>query len=311
MFCDVKALLIILSLATSSLHATTPPAADRAAILSMAGTFNVTFQFTEDVALASDYEITSKPYREDALEVVLIAEDTPGRVVLQHLLLFTDPAKETDSVIKHWAQVWTWQDTEMLTYTGEDGIDAWSRTTIPAEQASGTWTQLVTSIDDTPRYESTGKWQHKLGISTWTGSETARPLPRREYSKRDDYDHILGTNTHTIGANGWLHFQNNVKVVTRAASPTALAHETGLNQYTRTESPRADIAVDWWKENQATWNNIREFWLQAEQDSGKTFAYTTSHNGTGLSKALLKLEKQKATPSQISNTLRPFLILSK
>jgi hypothetical protein len=306
----VNALLTTFCFAALNAHAA-PPEADRAAILSMVGTFEVTFQFTEDAALAPDYKIVSEPYEEHAMEVVLVAEDTAERIILQHLLLVINPKKKADMVIKHWAQVWTWQDTKMLSYSGQDGIDEWSCVSLSAHEAAGKWTQLVTSIDDTPRYEGSGKWQHKLGVSTWKGTDTARPLPRREYSKRHDYDQILGSNTHTVGVNGWLHFQDNFKVITRDGTPTALAHETGLNQYVRTESPRAEIAVSWWKENQGTWDGIREFWLNAGESAEDTFSYTTSHDGIGLSSALGELEKRKPSTEEISNALGPFLLINK
>lgn len=274
----------------------------------MAGTFNVTFSFTEDAALAPEYDIGSKPYAENAMEVVLVAEDTPERIILQHLLVVEDTKKKTDMVIKHWAQVWSWEDTEILDYSGEDGIDEWEKTTIPENDAVGKWTQLVTSVDDTPRYEGAGKWKHSHGISTWTGSDTRRPLPRREYTKRHDYDYILGSNTHTISANGWLHFQDNLKVLDRGETPVALAHETGLNQYIRTESPRATAATAWWKENHEAWDGIRSFWISAGEKADTLFAYTTSAEGTSLSERMDRLVKSAPAPEEIESALTPYII---
>tara|TARA_B110000037_G_scaffold171357_1_gene194499 strand:+ start:428 stop:1348 length:921 start_codon:yes stop_codon:yes gene_type:complete len=306
----VKAISSILFAAALYLQAA-PPEADRTAILSMAGTFNVAFSFTEDAALSSGYEIVSKPYTASALEVVVVAEDTPERIILQHILVVEDSKKKTDVVIKHWAQVWSWEDTEMLDYAGHDGIDEWKKASVPKEEVAGKWSQLVTSVDDTPRYEGSGTWKHSHGISTWTGAETRRPLPRREYTKRDDYDYILGTNTHTIGANGWLHFQDNLKVLDRGETPVALAHETGLNQYVRTESPRAVAATAWWEEHQHPWNSIRAFWVNAGEKAEKTFSYTTSHDGNGLSKTLGKLVESDTDSTKIHEALSPYLITDK
>lgn len=306
----MKAILPILFAAALNLSAA-PPDADRKAILSMAGTFDVTFSFTEDAALAPGYEIGSKPYTENALEVVVVAEDTPERIILQHLLVVEDSKKKTDMVIKHWAQVWKWEDTEMLDYAGSDGIDEWGAASVSKEAAEGKWTQLVTSVDDTPRYEGMGIWRHRLGISTWTGTDTRRPLPRREHTKRDDYDYLLGSNTHTIGANGWLHFQDNLKVIDRGDEPVAIAHETGLNQYVRTESPRAEAAVTWWEDHRGAWDGIREFWLGSGEKAEKSFSYTTSHDGTGLSKVLGKLEDGSPSQTEIAAALSPYLSIDK
>lgn len=303
----MKALIATLCLSTAALQAA-PPEADRTAILAMAGTFDVSFEFKEDSALAPGYKIKSKHYQESALEVVVVAEDTPERITLQHLLVVTDPKTKADAVIKHWAQVWTWQDTEMLDYAGSEGLDEWKRVHLSTQEAAGKWTQLVTSVDDTPRYEGIGNWRHKLGISTWTGSDTRRPLPRREYTKRNDYDYLLAANTHTIGANGWIHFQGNLKVRDRGRDPIALAHETGLNQYIRTESSRAEAASKWWQENHAAWDGIRSFWLKAIDASEKTFAYTTSSGGAGLSKTLSELTAGKPSSEEISQALSPYLI---
>ena len=40
-----------------------------------------------------------------------------------------------------------------------------------------------------------------------------RPLPRRESSVRDDYDVLIGHNRHTIVPSGWVHEEENYKVV--------------------------------------------------------------------------------------------------
>src|SRR5262245_53838252 len=77
------------------------PDADRKAILAMAGKFNVHFHFAETLAFQPGYEIT-KPYNEDAHEMVVVAEDTPRRIALQHLLVVNG-----GRVVHHWRQIWT------------------------------------------------------------------------------------------------------------------------------------------------------------------------------------------------------------
>src|SRR3546814_12670956 len=80
-------------------------------------------------------------------------------------------------------------------------------------QTGGAWTQCVYEVSDAPRYCGTGKWSYDNGIATWTSDLTARPLPRREYTKRDDYNVLIGINRHTITPNGWTHEQFNTKVL--------------------------------------------------------------------------------------------------
>ena len=297
---------LLLLLATAIPVLGNPPAADRNAILAMAGTFKVTFDFTETAAIAPGYKPLSKPYREEAIEVVEIAEDTPEKITLQHLLVI-EGKSGGPKVIKHWAQVWTWQDTRILDYSGSDGDDLWQRRTLSANDASGHWSQLVTSVDDTPRYEGIGKWTHDGGESSWTSQPTRRPLPRREYEKRDDYDYLLATNRHTITANGWIHSQDNRKVVDRDGEKLVLSFETGLNQDTRTESEIARKASEWWAEHKVVWNPIREFWVEAGEMDGETFSYRTTEGGVGLSRKFSELEKSKPAPAAIIKALTPYL----
>ena len=295
----------ILLLAGTLLAAGAPPEEDRRAILAMAGQFDVSFEFTETVAIAPDYKPLSVPYHEDAFEAVIVVEDTPERIALQHLLVVE--AGGRSQVIKHWAQVWTWEDTHILDYSGSGSSPRWTRKVVPKEQTAGKWSQLVTSIDDTPRYESLGKWTHRFGESSWTSEPTRRPLPRREYTKRKDYDYLLGTNRHTLTANGWVHWQDNSKVVDRDGKKVALGIESGLNQYQHAENPLAATAADWWTKNSAFWNPVRDFWITEGEKATQTFTYTTSHDGTTLSAKFKELSKAAPSAEQIATELKPYL----
>lgn len=298
-------LLLALTLAVS---ASEPPPEDRAAILKMVGTHQITFHFKETTAIAPDYEIRPKSYDESATEVIVVAEDTPTRITLQHLLLV--PGKDAPRVIKHWAQVWTWQDTEILDYAGSDGDHQWAKIRLSDEQARGTWSQLVTQVDDSPRYESYGRWTHAKGETSWQSEPTRRPLPRREYTKRDDYDYLLVTNHHTLTSNGWIHKQDNRKVVDREENPAQiLCHEYGLNTYVRTDSSDETHAIQWWTENQDFWNAVRTQWIESGESAPNSFSYSTFKNDESLSKLISRLEKEKASPEVISKSLQPFFIV--
>lgn len=301
--------IIFQFLVSASFALASAPEADRQAILAMAGSFKVTFDFRETAVLAKDYPTASKPYHEEALEVVSVAEDTPERITLQHLLVVGNAGKP--QIIKHWAQVWTWEDTRILDYAGSDGNDVWQRHTVSADEASGRWSQLVTSVDDTPRYEGTGRWVHEYGESSWTSGPTRRPLPRREYEKRDDYDYLIVSNRHTLTPTGWVHSQDNRKVMDRDGKKSIIAHEIGLNCYSRTEDMLAAQAYHWWTENQKVWNPIREFWIKAGEGEGDAFSYQTTHSGVGLSKKFDELEKTKPTPEAIVAALTPYLSISR
>ncbi len=299
--------LILLASFASALAA--PPAEDRRAILAMAGNFKVTFDFKETFPIAPGYTALSKDYHEEAVEVVALVEDVPERITLQHLLVVIKGGNP--HVIKHWAQVWTWQDTQILDYAGSDGKEVWLRPHITADEAKGQWSELVTSVDDTPRYESLGRWTHQFGESSWTSQLTRRPMPRREYEVRDDYDYLMVNNRYSLTPTGWVHSQDNRKVLDREGKKVILSHETGLNQYSRTEDPHAAKAIEWWKENATVWNSIRNFWIDAGQQPGTQFSFNLKNGGTSLKKKFDEFEKSKSTPEAIAEALTPYLSVSR
>ena len=274
----------------------------------MAGTYEIDFHFRETVAIAPDYEIKPKPYDASATEIVVVVEDTPERIILQHLLVVNSEEDEP-RVIKHWGQVWTWQDTHILDYSGEDGIHEWKTVTLSAEEAAGTWSQLVTQTDDTPRYEGYGRWIHQRGESYWESSLTRRPLPRREYTKRDDYDYLLVTNRQALTKDGWVHMQDNRKVVDRGDEPSkVLTYEIGLNTYTVSDSEHAAMALNWWKKHGPFWDDVRDFWLQASDAAPAEFSYTTYKDGKSLSQLIKRLADEHTADADVSQALRPFVI---
>ena len=296
------ALVLAASFATAL---ATPSEEDRRAILSMAGNFKVTFDFKETFPIAPGYTPLSKDYHEEAIEVVIVVEDMPERIALQHLLVVG--SAEKSRVIKHWAQIWTWQDTRILDYAGSDGQEFWLRPNISAVHAKGQWSELVTSVDDTPRYEGLGRWTHEAGESCWTSEPTRRPLPRREYEARDDYDYLIASNRYSITPTGWAHSQDNRKVVDRDGKTTVLSRETGLNRYFRTDDPLAAKASAWWNENATVWNSIRNFWIDAGQQAGPVFSFELRKDGVSLRKKFDELEKSKPASEAVIEALTPYL----
>ncbi|WP_206209007.1 DUF6607 family protein, partial [Vogesella mureinivorans] len=110
-----------------------------------------------------------------------VIEDEPGRIVLQHLLMSPDGKRVT----KHWRQDWHWQASERLEFSADQ---IWLLRPIDPALTRGAWTQCVHEVSDAPRYCGTGRWNHRYGVATWTSDRTWRPLPRREYTTRDDYN---------------------------------------------------------------------------------------------------------------------------
>jgi len=253
---------------------------DRAAILSMAGAFEVDFNFTETVALAKDYEI-KKPYQAKAHELVKVVEDSGSQITLQHLLVVEGETGPT--VIKHWAQVWTFEDPRSLNY---EGNKTWHPLDHSPEETKGTWTQLVTQTDDSPRYKAQGSWSHRGNSSVWTSKLSTRPLPRRDYTKRSDYDLLVVVNHHIITPDGWVHQQDNRKLVSRDGRHKFLCIEAGLNKYRRltddTKKEGFAMAEEEWDKTHKFWTSVRHTWLNIIKNSKKPIHYVPRLNGKRL-----------------------------
>ncbi|WP_257387544.1 DUF6607 family protein [Tahibacter caeni] len=233
---------------------------DRRSILGMTGEYRVTFAFDETLALKPGY--TPRPaQRSGGDEVVFVAEDRGDFIALQHILV-AGAGKER-MVIKHWRQDWQYQPTEVLAFRGRNHFEL---AAVPAEQARGAWSQSVYEVDDAPRYASVGRWNHANGVDAWTSDFTWRPLPRREYTKRNDYQVLGAINRHTLTPGGWMHEQDNEKLVLGAdGRTTALVREVGINSYERTTAIDFSAGRDYWRKTEAFWREVRQAWADAAQ----------------------------------------------
>lgn len=266
---------------TTVKHAS-PPAADRQAILAMAGEFDVDFAFDETVALVPGYERTA-PKRSDADEVVLVIEDSGDRIVLQHLLIVG-----AGSVIKHWRQDWIFEADQRLEFSDDQ---TWTRVDIPDDKSAGAWTQCVYGVADTPRYCGTGKWNHRYGNAIWTSDRTWRPLPRREYTTREDYNALNVENRHTITPEGWTHEQDNSKVVRENGhTQQVLVREFGFNNYKRNSSFDFAPAYEYWDRTATYWAKIRSTWQQQFDAGGVVVA--TDVDGLPVIEGLFELAER-------------------
>ncbi|MGH7339410.1 MAG: DUF6607 family protein [Candidatus Rokuibacteriota bacterium] len=259
---------------------------DRRAILAMAGTFRTSFDFLEVVGFRSGF-VPDLPYQSWGTEYVYVVRDEPRFVSLQHVLVMfleADGKVEGPIVTRHWRQEWRYEDPELLTYRGHE---TWAKERVPREVILGTWTQAVSQVDDSPRYEAYGRWQHFGNVSTWQSSPTWRPLPRREFSVRKDYDVLIGTNRHTITPTGWVQEEDNLKVVLDdrgrpLAQQPVLAKEIGLNRYERLTGfddsagrRYQERTEPFWSEVRAAWEDVAArhdtFTLRAAPDRGQLF----------------------------------------
>lgn len=294
-------LLIPLLLAGSVLAGEAAFEKDRKAILAMAGDFEVGFHFRETFSLHEGYEVREKPYDEDAHETVKVVEDSGRRIVLQHLLQ-VGPA-----VVKHWAQIWTFEDTEILQFQGKR---VWTTRVLAPEEVKGKWSQRVTQVDDSPRYEGIGAWIHNGQSSEWSATAN-RPLPRREHSKRKDYDLLVVTNRHTITPAGWFHEQDNTKWVKRDGQEYPLCREVGLNPYRRVTGHDFSKANDYWTKTAGFWKEVRGVWeeITPRQGSVKFSLKADAGRLEDVIEELTEKAEDGKTPTadEIRSALKPFV----
>jgi hypothetical protein len=227
---------------------------DRKAILAMAGEYEVKFMFDETVSLREGYEL--KHEQAGGFETVLVAEDTGRRIVLQHILV----SKDGGHVVKHWRQDWSYEDRELREFAGGR---TWKARKLSASEARNTWTQAVYEVNDGPRYESHGRWVHVGEYSSWQSAVTWRPLPRREYSTRKDYDVLLAVNRHSITPWGWVHEQDNTKWDrTDTSGRPYLARELGVNEYRRISTFDFAPARAYFERTSGYWAAVRAEWAR-------------------------------------------------
>ncbi len=238
---------------------------DRRAILAMAGEYRVSFDFIEVAGFDGGYT-PKQPYQSWGTEKVYVIEDRDGFISLQHLLvtkMIADDGKETGPfVTKHWRQDWEYEPATQFVYRGQN---TWQSVAVPESLRTGAWRQSVYQVDDSPRYSGVGHWEHFGNYSTWIGGEGWRPLPRREYSVRDDYQVLAGTNRHTITPTGWVHEQQNNKVALDAngaprADRPVVGREFGFNRYERITGFDFSAGDRYLAATEPMWHAVRDEW---------------------------------------------------
>ena len=228
---------------------------DIQSIKSMCGCFEIEFNFAETFVFSEKegYQ-KSKTYKSRALEWGQLILDEKNKISIQHLLIVG--SKQFPSSVKHWRQDWIYQNTDLYLY---DKNDKWSYISLDKKDVKGQWTQKVFQVDDSPRYEGSASWIHQDGKSYWENT-TPAPLPRREFSKRSDYNVTIRGNRHEITSDGWIHDQDNKKIQKEDDSQFVLAHEKGYSTYTKVPDSECKAAVDWWDKNGSKWKMVRDKW---------------------------------------------------
>ena len=247
---------IILALVMISTNAQKKQKQDAQAIKKMCGCFEVNYNFAETFNYSNDegYQ-PSKTKVMSGLEWAGLVIDENNSISIQHILQVGDPSNPM--VVKHWRQDWIYENTDFYMYNSNNKWDFQKKN---QKEVKGQWSQKVYQVDDSPRYEGSGSWVHVDGKSYWE-NKTSAPLPRREYTTRSDYNLTMRGNRIEIKDYGWLHDQDNDKVIREEGKEDIIiAREKGLNAYVRVDDSRCSVASNWWKDNTRKWSIVRAKW---------------------------------------------------
>ena len=276
---------------------------DRAAILAMAGGYKVDFNFIETVGFSDDFK-RDRPYHSWGTEYVYVLEDRSEFISLQHIMVMyfkqDDGSISEPFVMKHWRQDWTYQDTSLLEYKHKN---TWVKREVSEADTKGAWSQAVFQVDDSPRYESLGRWAHNASFSSWLSAKTRRPLPRREYSVRKDYHVLEGFNRHTVTRHGWVQEEENWKLAlddqgqARADSPY-LAKEEGIARYQLTSNIDYTPGDRYMAKTSNFWAGVRAHWASLIHAANPSLSLKKTVDGQPLFMPLFSSAEAEHNPKE-------------
>ena len=242
--------LALLAVCSCTLKAQSKFDDDRKAILSLGGFYKVKFDYAETFATDTGYKFYPQ-YHAGGYEMAVVEQDSKNKIVIQHILLTGD-----SSVIKHWREDWVYEDPRLLKF---DKDNTWKNIKLDANDVKGRWVQKVFQVDDGPRYESISTWIHVDGKHQWQ-SDCDSPLPRREFTKRGDYNVLQRGNRIYLTPTGWMFEQDNKKIMRSESGDRLLVREKGYEEFTRADSAKFAYAQNWWKSHQTYWTAVRQVW---------------------------------------------------
>ena len=279
---------------------------DRKAILAMAGNYRTSFDFIETVGFTEGYRPPA-PYQSWGTELVTVVEESERFISLQHILVMriSLPSGEISEpmVMKHWRQDWTYEPTQITEFIGNQ---EWETRLLAPDSTRKQWLQSVYQVDDSPRYQSLGNWHHYRNYSSWHSDTTWRPLPRREFSVRNDYDVLIGTNKHTINPTGWVQEEENLKVsLEENGEHRVLAKEVGLARYERISNWDWSEGHRYWSKTGPFWKEVRRQW-SAELSANANLQIKKDIDGLPLYAAMFRLAQttQTSDSGTISKEIR-------
>ncbi len=250
----------------------------------LCGCFEVDFKYAETFSPDASYKYHEREETGGVAELALPIEVSDKKIVIQHLLVVSPKM-----IVKHWREEWTYENPVIWKYEGDK---VWVKTMVPAEQVKGKWTQTVWEVSDEPRYQGFSQFTNLDGKIVWQNTTDA-PLPRREYSVRSDYNILQRTNRISFNDSGYLHEQDNLKIVRANGKDKLLVAEKGLNTYKKLEDKECAAATEYWEKNKEYWGVVRKIWDEYVAKATR-IELKTKVDGKVLSDYLMTMAKDYA-----------------
>jgi hypothetical protein len=244
-----KIFFAITMLCTASIFAQQTPGKKN--VDALCGCFDVEFKYAETFSPDTAYKYHDRETISGGTEYIFPVVNTDKRLILQHLLVVTDQI-----IVKHWREEWTYENPVIYNFKGDK---TWVKEILKPEQVKGKWMQAVWEVSDAPRYQGASNWLTVDGKTIWQNTADA-PLPRREYSVRSDYNILKRENRLIITNDGWIHEQNNQKIIRANGTDKLLTEEKGLNTYKKIDESACTAAKTYWEKNKAYWTKVRSIW---------------------------------------------------
>lgn len=258
----------------------------------LCGCFQVDFKYAETFSPDPAYKYHDREETGGTAELALPIGINDKKIVIQHLLIVG-----ANTVVKHWREEWSYENPVIWKYNGDR---TWVKETLSADQVKGKWTQTVWEVADEPRYQGFSQFVNLDGKIIWQNTTDA-PLPRREYSVRNDYNILKRTNRLNITDSGYLHEQDNQKIIRNNGTDRLLVEEKGHNSYKRIDAKECTTAKEYWEKNAGYWGKVRTIWADyiATHD---TISLKTKIDGKLLHEYLIDLGKDYVS-KKISETV--------
>ncbi len=278
---------------------------NRQQIDKLCGCFEVDFKYAETFSPDGQYKFHEREEIGGTAELALPIEVSDKKVVIQHLLVVSPTM-----IVKHWREEWEYEATVIWKYIGER---TWVKEQIPADKVKGKWVQTVWEVADEPRYQGWSAFVELDGHTVWQNTTDA-PLPRREYSVRSDYNILRRTNRLTLTDSGYLHEQDNRKILRKDGMDKLLVEEKGWNTYKKIEEKECFLALAYWEKNKSYWSQVRSVWadilnarnrvtLQNKVDGKMLHEYLIALGKEALEKGYTEEEVRRKITAEIAKFL--------